>query len=174
MARIQRLEENQVTIMLQNGYSYEDIVLYEQKNWIANIGKKLENEDVDHVDDKEASQDYKDLEDKDLDNDGDQDSSDSYLHNRLGAVAQNEAKLNKMYRILSELNQEESPANPGTGQYDLQPGDDNLREQGWLPKILPAGELEDDEDNEDNDNLKEADVFYTDGEGRKREFNDKK
>ena len=41
-------------------------------------------EAVDHIDDKEAGQDYDELEDKDLDNDGDQDASDKYLHKRQG------------------------------------------------------------------------------------------
>ena len=44
-------------------------------------------EAVDHIDDKEAAQDYDELEDKDLDNDGDHDESDEYLHKRQGKVA---------------------------------------------------------------------------------------
>ena len=44
-------------------------------------------EAVDHIDDKEASQDYDELSDKDLDNDGDTDASDKYLHKRQGKVA---------------------------------------------------------------------------------------
>ena len=44
-------------------------------------------EAVDHIDDKEAAQDYDELKDKDLDNDGDQDASDKYLHKRQGKVA---------------------------------------------------------------------------------------
>ena len=44
-------------------------------------------EAVDHIDDKEAAQDYDELSDKDLDNDGDQDASDKYLHKRQGKVA---------------------------------------------------------------------------------------
>ena len=44
-------------------------------------------EAVDHIDDKEAAQDYDELKDKDLDNDGDHDESDKYLHKRQGKVA---------------------------------------------------------------------------------------
>jgi len=44
-------------------------------------------ETVDHIDDKEAAQDYDELKDKDLDNDGDHDASDKYLHKRQGKVA---------------------------------------------------------------------------------------
>ena len=44
-------------------------------------------EAVDHIDDKEAGQDYDELKDKDLDNDGDTDASDKYLHKRQGKVA---------------------------------------------------------------------------------------
>ena len=46
------------------------------------------SEAVDHIDDKEAAQDFDDLEDKDVDNDGDTDDSDEYLHKRQGTVAQ--------------------------------------------------------------------------------------
>ncbi len=52
------------------------------------LGKYYEiAEAVDHIDDKEADTDYKDLEDKDVDNDGDTDDSDKYLHKRQGTVA---------------------------------------------------------------------------------------
>ena len=47
----------------------------------------FKTEAIDHIDDKEASQDYGSLEDKDLDNDGDKDASDKYLHKRQGKVA---------------------------------------------------------------------------------------
>ena len=45
------------------------------------------SEAVDHIDDKEAAQDYDELKDKDIDNDGDHDKSDEYLHHKLGNVA---------------------------------------------------------------------------------------
>jgi len=54
-------------------------------------------EAVDHIDDKEAAQDYDELKDKDLDNDGDQDASDKYLHKRQGKVA----------KVTEELTEEE-------------------------------------------------------------------
>ena len=56
-------------------------------------------EAVDHIDDKEAAQDYGELEDKDLDNDGDHDASDKYLHKRQGKVAkvtENELEENEL------------------------------------------------------------------------------
>ena len=55
------------------------------------------SEAVDHIDDKEAAQDYDELKDKDLDNDGDQDASDKYLHKRQGKVA----------KVTEELTEEE-------------------------------------------------------------------
>ena len=51
------------------------------------IDMGFRTEAVDHIDDKEAGQDYDELEDKDLDNDGDTDASDKYLHKRQGKVA---------------------------------------------------------------------------------------
>ena len=56
-------------------------------------------EAVDHIDDKEAAQDYDELKDKDLDNDGDHDASDKYLHKRQGKVAkvtENELEENEL------------------------------------------------------------------------------
>ena len=47
----------------------------------------FKTEAIDHIDDKEADQDYNQLSDKDLDNDGDKDASDKYLHKRQGKVA---------------------------------------------------------------------------------------
>jgi hypothetical protein len=57
-------------------------------------------EAVDHIDDKEAAQDYDELKDKDLDNDGDNDASDKYLHKRQGKVA-------KVTEAEDELSEEE-------------------------------------------------------------------
>ena len=57
-------------------------------------------EAVDHIDDKEAAQDYDELEDKDLDNDGDHDASDKYLHKRQGKVAKvTENELEEEFNI---------------------------------------------------------------------------
>ena len=57
------------------------------KKAFGKINMGLRTEAVDHIDDKEAAQDYDKLSDKDLDNDGDQDASDKYLHKRQGKVA---------------------------------------------------------------------------------------
>ena len=51
------------------------------------INMGFRSEAIDHIDDKEADQDYNQLSDKDLDNDGDKDASDKYLHKRQGKVA---------------------------------------------------------------------------------------
>ena len=56
-------------------------------NPFAELKGAFRTEAVDHIDDKEAAQDYDELEDKDIDNDGDEDKSDEYLHHKLGNVA---------------------------------------------------------------------------------------
>tara|TARA_R100001377_G_scaffold80052_1_gene58643 strand:+ start:1540 stop:1896 length:357 start_codon:yes stop_codon:yes gene_type:complete len=57
------------------------------KNPFGKMNGMFRTETVDHIDDKEAGQDYDELDDKDLDNDGDTDASDKYLHKRQGKVA---------------------------------------------------------------------------------------
>ena len=57
------------------------------KKAFGTIPGMFRTEAVDHIDDKEAAQDYDELSDKDLDNDGDHDASDKYLHKRQGKVA---------------------------------------------------------------------------------------
>tara|TARA_R110000851_G_scaffold134022_2_gene269208 strand:+ start:799 stop:1143 length:345 start_codon:yes stop_codon:yes gene_type:complete len=57
------------------------------RNPFGKMSGMFRTEAVDHIDDKEANQDYDELSDKDLDNDGDTDASDKYLHKRQGKVA---------------------------------------------------------------------------------------
>ena len=69
----------------------------------GSIPGMFRTEAVDHIDDKEAAQDYDELSDKDLDNDGDKDASDKYLHKRQGKVA----KVTEDDCSLDELSDEE-------------------------------------------------------------------
>jgi len=60
--------------------------LYEDIGHVLNRYYEI-NEDVDDIDDSEASAEFGDLEDKDIDNDGETDAQDKYLHKKLGTVA---------------------------------------------------------------------------------------
>jgi hypothetical protein len=219
-----RLPENQVTELLENGYSYKDIALYEQ-DWIKKIGSKLSKgvkkvgkgiqkfvggaNKADFSDRTPWSKNesrfhtgvYDFLSEQDQPDYTDTTKYKTVRKGRTGGIVQDlatqkyysptfghemvsdttsnpfnpelktvnwtqapkptvpttptvptpkqESNFNDMYNSLIELNQDESPANPGTGQYELQPGDDNLRENGWLPLILPHGDLQDDEEGMD-------------------------
>ena len=75
------------------------------RNPFGKIDMGFRTEAVDHIDDKEAAQDYDELSDKDLDNDGDQDASDKYLHKRQGKVAkvtENELEENDLEEMSDE------------------------------------------------------------------------
>ena len=73
------------------------------RNPFGKMSGMFRTEAVDHIDDKEANQDYDELSDKDLDNDGDTDASDKYLHKRQGKVA----KVTEDDCSLDELSDEE-------------------------------------------------------------------
>ncbi len=257
-----KLTENQVGKLLEHGYSYKDITLFEQSvlDKIGHFSLKNEQRDKKYgsslghgkwseletlYDDPKFKQQRQDIKSGDMEQPGfgksamnTLDNIGNFMYNTLshadntpytgtrefGKGATNKpglmsyfsnmfdhtirpgqrlsekhvsSALNAGYSYsdiaLFEQNQDESPANPGTGQYDLQPGDDNLREQKPFTPVPPGTPPLDDitkgrhgvreqpkeikpfrpkpMPTNPND-LTEKEVFYTDEEGRKRKFDD--
>ena len=220
-----KLTENQVSKLLEHGYSYKDITLLEQ-SLLSSIGDFLSDTyaGLTNIDPSPGSERFPEFPSPIADyrqgswvNKYLRNNPDASRMQALHAYAEEHPNANPSYTpgnndgfltdkdvrqlqkegtkrlsekqvaealkagysytdiALFEQNQDESPANPGTGQYNLQPGDDNLREQDYDGD----GEVESGSDEWKGSRdkaikkaMQEKQVFYTDDENRIRKFDD--